>query len=357
MPRTFHRLALLSLVALACDPPDDVPADGPDEDATPRLAGALDPGEPQTMLIRYWLGPTMRGSATLIAPNVLVSNAHATFGGADGMYVQRGTTTTAGADWFQVAEKLHHPDFVNTGDAHDIALLRLACNIDDIAPAPINRTAIVDPDIGSAIKAVGYGPTASGLQDWGTRRSAGGGLTGYNSDWIFVSGVSAVAGDSGGSTYGYPSGIFGPGDDAGDADAVVPVRKLIGVLTFADGKSLRVDRHAAWIDDVVDGWLDPDLPNQPEARPIQQTSPAKYCPQGTTPGHYSIPNPEPGVTYTWTGVQASVNGSGTGTSVTASPSGTGAFTLKVTAAIPEGCARSFQATFVPLTSPCVDDDQ
>lgn len=351
-PLRVLALSLACLAVTACDEP--LEGELPDEEAEPRLAGAVDSLEPQTMLIRYWQGPTMRGSATLIAPNVLVSNAHATFGAASGMYIQRGTTTTAGVDPLQVAEKLHHPAYANPGDANDIALLRLGCNITDITPAPLNRTALVTPDIGSALKAVGYGPTGTNLNDWGTRRSDGGTLSGFSPDWVYASGISAFSGDSGGSVYGYPSGIVGPGDPGGGADdIIVPVRKLIGVLTLSSGQAVRIDRHAPWIDGVVQGWVNPNLPTQPQARPIQQTSAAKFCPQGSTPGHYTLPNPEPGVTYTWTGVNALVVGSGP--SVTASPSGGGSFTLKVTASIPEGCARMFSATFVPLTSPCNDD--
>lgn len=357
MMRTTHSplrvlgLGLACLAATACDEP--LEGELPDDEAEPRIAGATDSQEPQTMLIRYWQGPTMRGSATLIAPNVLVSNAHASFGPASGMYIQRGTTTVAGVDPLQVVENLHHPNHVSDGDIYDIALLRLGCNITDIAPAPLNRTAIVNPDIGSTIKEVGYGPSGLNLNDWGTRRSDGGTLSGFSPDWIYVAGINTYTGDSGGSLYGYPSGIFGPGDSGGDPDTVVPVRKLLGIITYGNGQSLRIDRHAAWIDGVVQGWVNPNLPTQPQARPIQQTSAAKFCPQGSTAGHYTIPNPEPGVTYTWTGVNALVVGSGP--SVTASPSGGGSFTLKVTASIPQGCARMFNATFVPLTSPCGDD--
>ncbi|MCA9710442.1 MAG: trypsin-like serine protease, partial [Myxococcales bacterium] len=213
-------LAALLLPAACVVEPDDELLAADDADA-PRLAGAVEPGEPQTMLIRYWNGPTMRGSATLIAPNVVVTNAHASFGGPEGMYVQRGTQTEPGIDPLQVVEKLHHPDYVSAGDSNDIALLRLGCNVTDIAPAKINRTALASVDIGSSITAVGYGPTTWTGTDWGIKRSMGNQLTGFNGDWIWVSGVSANPGDSGGSLYGFPSGAVGPGGDDG-ADALQP---------------------------------------------------------------------------------------------------------------------------------------
>ncbi len=339
-----------------------------------RLDAPLEYGEPQTMLIRYRNGPGQRGSATLIAPNVLLTNGHTSFGGgpAPFMYVQRGTNTTPGIDALQVAEKVHHPDYdyTNPGTTVDIALLRIGCNITDIPPAPINRGELVDTDIGSSIKAVGYGPTGLGLADWGIKRSMGNAITSISDAWVNVSGVSAYAGDSGGSLYGFPSGALGPGGDdgvesnepggggeeggggepEGGGSAIFPQRKLIGVVTWSTGTALRVDQHSAWIDGVVADWVDPSLPEQPAVRNLSQANPPKVCPNYGVVGHYSIVSPEPGVTYNWEADGATVSSSGT--SVTVSAASTAAFTLTVTAVGPGGCERVFEETFWPITTPC-----
>lgn len=233
-----------------------------------RLAGVVEPDEPQTMLIRYWNGPTMRGSATLVAPNVLLTNAHAAFGGAAGMYIQRGTTTMPGVDTIQVQQNLHHPNYSSPGDDNDLALLRLGCNVTDINPARINRLPLGDSDLGSDIEAVGYGPTSWGGTDWGTKRSTDGALSWFSLFKVGVSGVSAYPGDSGGSLYGYPLGEVGNDDGGvGGAEsakkAIFPIRKLIGVLTFSSGTSVLVDPHSHWIDDTIDQWEDPNLPMCP----------------------------------------------------------------------------------------------
>lgn len=273
----LHAAVTMGLLSsVACDVEDEA---GTAEDAldweesdgendTLRLAGAVEPDERQTMLIRYWNGPTMRGSSTLVAPNVLLTNAHAAFGGASGLYVQRGTTTSAGVDTIQVEQNLHHPDYTNPGDDNDVALLRLGCNVTDIRPARINRTPLADSDLGSTVDAVGYGPTSWNGTDWGTKRSTDGSLNWFTAFKLGVLGVSAFPGDSGGSLYGYPLGELGNDDGGGDGaesakKALFPIRKLIGVLTFSSGTSVRVDRHSNWIDNVVDQWEDPDLPMCP----------------------------------------------------------------------------------------------
>ncbi|MCH9687105.1 MAG: trypsin-like serine protease, partial [Deltaproteobacteria bacterium] len=351
-PRWTLALALAPTTACVADGHDDLlePALVPDDDF--RLDAPLEYGEPQTMLIRYRNDPGQRGSATLIAPNVVVTNAHASFGGgpAPVMYLQRGTHTAPGIDELQVAEKVHHPNYTNPGDTNDIALLRLGCNITDIPPATINRSELVNGDIGSSIKAVGYGPTGWGLTDWGIKRSMGDALTSFNHSWLSVSGVSAYAGDSGGSLYGFPSGAVGPGGDdgadfsepggddegaegggepEGAGDSIYPQRKLIGIITWASGTSLRVDRHSAWIDGVVASWVDPTLPEQPAARSFYESNPPKVCPNHGVAGHYSIVSPEPGVTYTWAADGATVTSPGTSATVTTSS--TAPFTLTVTA--------------------------
>lgn len=401
-PLPFGRAArvalalLLAPVGCVADYDDELVDDGDEEF---RLAAPLEHGEPQTMLIRYWNGPTMRGSATLIAPNVVLTNAHAAWGAADGMYVQRGTQTVAGDDPIAVLQNLPHPDYSSPGDNNDLALLRLGCNITDIQPARINRTPLHSDDIGSSIKAVGYGPTTWGGTDWGDKRSMGDSLTGFNAFKLWVSGVSAASGDSGGSLYGYPLGIVDAGGDDGGASpegpadggdvepgeepegpegpdapespeepggedtfepdgagaggkkhAIYPLRKLIGVLTFASGTSIRVDAHHHWIDDVVDDWADPSLPPQPSARTITEASNSLWCPGYAIAGNYSIASPEAGVTYTWDATGAAISGSGT--SVSVMPTSSAAYTLSVTATGPGGCARTFEATFGPNTSPC-----
>ena len=125
------------------------------------------------------------------------------------------------------------------------------------------------------------------------------------------------------------------------------------MLTFSSGKSVRVDEHSAWIDDVVASWSDPSLPTQPAAQTIFERNPPKVCPTDSTVGHYSIPTPEAGVTYTWDADGATVFGSGTSVNVMADS--TQAFTLTVTATGPEGCARTFEAVFGPQTSPCREE--
>jgi hypothetical protein len=381
MARSAGKAALalaLSLGGLGCG--GDVP-DEPISVAASAMNAPVELGEPATALIRYYPGPTMRASSTLVAPNVVLSNAHATWGPASDMYVQFGAYTFAGAGIPAIDKQWHPGHVVGTINPYDVAVMRLACQLPDVAPVTLNRSPMGCGDIGIPVKEVGFGPTSWSGTDWGTKRSMTQPLNSYSSFWLGPAYIPVAPGDSGGSMFGTPTKVYCPGDldpsglpeglggnweeeellgiedgvgdrDIGSAPSertaiYAKKRSLIGIITLSGGSAIRVDRHAAWIQSWIDAWADPGAPFAPYEPIAVEDYPPGICPDSSYAGHYTIANPEPGVTYTWSAIGASVSGS-PGADAFIGPGTLTPFTVQVTATNAEGCARTWQREFQPV---------
>lgn len=69
------------------------------------------------------------GGGTLIAPNVVLTNAKIIFGFIDHL-VRFGSWTWGGMEELQVFEAVHHPSYDPETQLHDIGLLRLVQSVD-----------------------------------------------------------------------------------------------------------------------------------------------------------------------------------------------------------------------------------
>lgn len=70
------------------------------------------------------------GGGTLIAPNVVLTDAKIIFGYTDYL-VRFGSWTWGGMEELQVFEAVHHPSYDPETQLHDIGLLKLAQSVDN----------------------------------------------------------------------------------------------------------------------------------------------------------------------------------------------------------------------------------
>ncbi len=246
----MRRLLLVVMASLwGCEPTSAVPRSRIDA----VLAGQPDTTTTSVMLLdlRYDNGQAGVCSAVLISPRVLMTAAHcvdASLRGATTVVVKAtdkpDSANLHAADFITVTTIARHPGWnpASMPSPDDLAALLLATS-PGVAPSPMLRALPAD-FVGKAIRISGYGRTAAGTADSGTRRTAPSTVTSVSAS-VFQFGVTGVAGacvgDSGGPT-------FLTGSDG--------VERVAGVHSNGDSQcgdteDIRLDSHLAFIDAFV----------------------------------------------------------------------------------------------------------
>lgn len=218
---------LLSLV-VCCSGGDEKPSpdlawSAPEPVATARGAirgGDVELGEDAVGMLEFMTGRF--GTATLIAPNVVITAGHVVGGSIKAFYTGVGIPTgsylgTESSDSMvkhDITDKIIHPSYQTAGKNPDypgldldMGLVRLATPITDIAPRKLGKA---PPAVGAMCKMVGFGrhedptdPMSATLFLVKQKRSAMGNIEGVAKDLIHIGWVTGIAdsGDSGGPLF------------------------------------------------------------------------------------------------------------------------------------------------------------
>ncbi|HEY1097510.1 MAG TPA: trypsin-like serine protease [Myxococcota bacterium] len=210
-----------------------------------------------------------RCSATLIAPDLVLTAAHCIAAAGSRRFEITGADGTQTVRSFGVRTALAHPAFqpdVDASDAvDDIGMLVLDEAVpDDVAtPQPLHRTALGEDVVGVEVTAVGYGATAD--LPAGTKRTVQLCVERLIDDSYVLTGLdpSELADNEEIGVVGLDGGLC-PGDSGGpdliDDDgvlAVVGVHALGSPTCFA-AQSTRIDTH---LDDFIDPLLEGRVPD------------------------------------------------------------------------------------------------
>lgn len=183
---------------------------------------------------------TVECTGTVIAPRVVITAAHCVGGGPpSALEIVLGPDVVTSTMRIGVAGGRVHPAFDPVTHANDLAVLLLDA---DAAVTPIVAHSTDLPDLtGTDVRLVGYGITSGASADVGARRAGVARISETGADELrMVPGPGmSCRGDSGGP-------VLGAGGE------------LIGVTSYGDptctqlGVAIRVDRHAAFIREIVD---------------------------------------------------------------------------------------------------------
>ena len=244
------RLGGLLLVACACGP-DALESRGVRSRSDAILGGTNDSSSTDVFLMgmTYDNGHSGVCSAFLFGERSLLTAAHCVDPATEGANTvtikatnKASDSMAMASDYLDVVDVRMHPQWTGTVGTNDVAAVLLSTP-PGASPRQLNRTAL-SGFTGMMVRAVGYGRTAPGTSDSGTRHSVTVAVTGVSSDTfdLGVSGSSGICvGDSGG-----PS-LFTFGDG---------VERAVGLHSFGssacgDGTDVRLDGVTAFID----GWL------------------------------------------------------------------------------------------------------
>jgi len=235
--RSGAALLLALPFGLACAPAGD--ADPPSRAALPIIGGAPDVDDPNVVGLVNQSGQ-LACTGTLLAPQVVLTAAHC-------LELEAPTSVFFGSDpmvdgrLLPVDSFAKHPEFDLLALANDVGVVRLA------APAPAGaepaELAAAPPPMGTPVRFVGFGYTEVGPGgDYGKKRHVTTAVTLVTAT-TFGYGVATCNGDSGG-----PAFVSEGGREV-----------LAGVTSSGDstcasfGLDTRVDVHAGWIAEQLDG--------------------------------------------------------------------------------------------------------
>ncbi len=240
----MRNLSLIAILLLpACAPELEGELGGR---ASAIMFGQTDQGHAAVGLLS--LGGTTCGG-TLVSADAVLTAARCV-GASSGSFV-------AGGYSYPVSKTLIHPAWVTNAVNYDFALVSLAQAVTGVTPATIAKTA---PKKGDAVTIVGFGETASGLNDGGYRRVTTNVISDLQSLTFSFSGAKAgsgniCTGDAGGASFRTEGGV----------EQLVGVHSAGSEPCGVAGLDGRVD--------AVQGWLELNLKPAPSPTPTDQQPP------------------------------------------------------------------------------------
>lgn len=215
------------------------------------VGGITTSGDPAVvmLLVNGQGGYSEYCTGTLIAPKTVLTAAHCinAYGAGNFYAVGVGASSSSPQRVVQTAQQVRHPSY--GGNAWDFGVLRLAQPITDVAPIPLNESALTAADVGKPIRHVGFGITNPSGAGSGVKREVT-----YNLRQV--------------SRYTIESGANGKqtcqGDSGGPGFMTIGgVEKVVGVVSYGDqncayeGWDGRVDVAAQWIRTTMAAWETP----------------------------------------------------------------------------------------------------
>ncbi len=251
------------VVALAACGPVQLPPEPLASRADGILAATAAPADTDVFLLelRFSNGVNTICSAVLVSPRVLLTAAHCidpAHQGAASVIVRAmnkpDDTNLRSSDFIDTTDKTWHPGW-NAGASQspfDIGLVLLATAPTNATPRPLLRTPPASWS-GQQLRLVGYGRTAAGTADSGTRRTATVSVTTSTANILEFGTAGATgicAGDSGGPG-------FLRGTD--NVERVAGIHSYTLSAQCGQGADIRVDANAA---SLIEPWIalkDPPL--------------------------------------------------------------------------------------------------
>ncbi len=248
--KKFTRLSLLFTLSFGCGAPEDINLGESDQSI---IGGTTDTGDPAVMML-LGMKPNSNCAtlctATLVAPNVLLTAAHCvspqTLGnGITFRVYQNDGVYTKPLKWEAVKEVKYDTQFnVNRLElGHDIAVVILQKPITNVKPVPWNGSAFTQSMTTTPTRLVGYGASSGTGAGYGTKRQATTYADSFNSVLLHIgnSQRQTCTGDSGGPAFMKIGGV----------------ETLIGVTSFGyagcvyGGYDTRVDVYRS----QIQSWL------------------------------------------------------------------------------------------------------
>jgi len=229
---------LLALSATACGPGQFDDLDEIAMGSEPITDGTTYAGHPSVGWLH--IGGTTLCTATLVGPTTVLTAAHCIQAGQSHVFY-------VGSGSYSSASEHPHGSYNATTKAHDIAIVKLASTPSGITPSVISE---LTPSVGTALTLVGYGITATGATDQGTKRMATNTVATINSTKFRFDGTGSGQGNT----------CFG--DSGGPAFATLGGREVVAGTTVGGsspcgsyGVDSRVDYYSDWIKTTAGGDL------------------------------------------------------------------------------------------------------
>jgi V8-like Glu-specific endopeptidase len=223
-PRALLSLSTTFLLLAACGGEDEVARGEP-----AIVTGQKDTGHPAVGRIDFDNGLC---TGTLIGQRTVLTAAHCLEGASSAKF-------TLGQNVYAASQMIGHPSYDPQAVTHDVALLVLSKNVVGVSPMQL---ATHPPVIGESITLVGFGDTASGADNAGTKRVASNKVAWLGSQTFSFSGSSGsqgnvCQGDSGGPSFRALGGV----------EYCLGIHSTASAVCGAEGNDVRVDAFFAWI--------------------------------------------------------------------------------------------------------------